>query len=99
MSLGETKEPRAFYSNSSIGALLSQASGFPRDPNLFLTGAVEKNRGAPQTNSGYRKNEGEESDGISRRFLPEGFAFFALVASFMSGFVTFLLFYFGEGIR
>jgi len=69
-----------------------------RMPRLLFTGAIEKDGRAPKTNSRNGEHKSEERNWIGRRPLPEGSALFCLVASMLSGIVTFLLLSIGRSV-
>jgi hypothetical protein len=52
----------------------------------------------PQANGGNRQNKSEESDGIARSPLPDGFALFCFAAACFGGVVTFLLLSIGKRV-
>jgi hypothetical protein len=67
-------------------------SGIPlRQLHLSLAGSIQSNGGGPESYGGERENKSEQSDRISRRPLPKGFAFLTLVAGFLGLLVTLVL--------
>jgi len=68
-------------------------------PKLLFAGAPQHDSRNGQSSGENDKPESEKGDGIGRRPLPDGFAFFALMAGLLGGIITFLLFHFGRRIR
>jgi hypothetical protein len=69
-----------------------------RMAELFLAGYPEHESGNAETDGRNNEPKREESYRIGRRPLPNGFAFFSIVAGLFGGIVTFLLLSIGRSI-
>jgi len=85
-----------FFSGDS--SLFGCIGGFICDSNLFFAREIQSNGGNPQATRSQGENKGEERNGVTRRFLPKGFALFCLGGAFLGGVVTFLFLSLGRRV-